>query len=224
MQKDFDYRLCAMRRAAAGRTRRQRQKRRRPATGAGPQQNPGTVPQTAVNLVAGAQSRRAVQRGGAIHLARRPACWARCPPARATRPAPATATGRQRATPARNIDAAMNLLAKAQYDEARAAFRAFADANPAGRSGAAGGLLGRRHRLCARRIMPSAARAFAEEIKKYPTSPRAPDSMLKLGQSLIALAQKRRLHHPCRAPGKYPTRRKTLLDQGEDAREKARCQ
>ena len=44
----------------------------------------------------------------------------------------------------------MNLLAKAQYDEASAAFRAYADANPDDhRSFAPGDLLGRQYRLCA---------------------------------------------------------------------------
>ena len=36
---------------------------------------------------------------------------------------------------------------------------------------------------------PSATRAFAEQIKKYPDSNRSPDSMLKLGQALIAQGQ-----------------------------------
>ena len=34
-------------------------------------------------------------------------------------------------------------------------------------------------------------KGFEEEIKKYPTSTRAPDSMLKLGQSMIAMGQKK---------------------------------
>ena len=33
-------------------------------------------------------------------------------------------------------------------------------------------------------------RAFAEVIKKYPKSPRAPDAMLKLAQSFMSLGQK----------------------------------
>ena len=86
------------------------------------------------------------------------------------------------------FDAAMNLLAKAQYDEARAAFRTFADNNP-------------KDALTPQAVYwvgdiayvqkdyGGAAQAFAEAIKKYPTSSRGPDSMLKLGQSLLALGQ-----------------------------------
>ena len=51
---------------------------------------------------------------------------------------------------ASQFDSAMNLLAKAQYAEASAAFRAYADSNPDdSRSGAPGDLLGGRYRLCA---------------------------------------------------------------------------
>jgi TolA-binding protein len=35
----------------------------------------------------------------------------------------------------------------------------------------------------------TASRSFAEQIKKYPDSIRSPDSMLKMGQSLIAQGQ-----------------------------------
>jgi TolA-binding protein len=36
----------------------------------------------------------------------------------------------------------------------------------------------------------SAARSFAEVIKKYPKSDRAPDAMLKLAQSFMGMGQK----------------------------------
>ena len=38
-------------------------------------------------------------------------------------------------------------------------------------------------------IIPARCSAFAEQIKKYPKSPRGPDSMLKLGQSLLAMGR-----------------------------------
>lgn len=117
---------------------------------------------------------------------------------------------------------AMNLLAKARYDEAAAAFRAFADAHP-------------RDALAPQAVYwvadiayvqkdyANASRGFAEVIKKYPDSARAPDSMLKLGQSLIAAGQK---PEGCTAlaalPAKYPKASKAVLDQGVDAR-KANC-
>ncbi len=121
------------------------------------------------------------------------------------------------------FDAAMNLLAKAQYDQARAAFRTYADSYP-------------KDDLTPQAVYwvgdiayvqkdyPNAARAFAEEIKKYGSSPRAPDSMLKLGQSLIALNQ---TAEGCTTLGalqsKYPQASKTVLDQAATARKAARC-
>ena len=112
----------------------------------------------------------------------------------------------------------MNLLAKAQYDEARASFRNFADANP-------------KDELTPQAVYwvgdiayvqkdyASAARAFAEEIKKYPTSTRAPDSMVKLGQSLVAMGQKK---EGCMTLGalasKYPTASKAVAAQAASAR------
>src|SRR6185437_2489850 len=70
----------------------------------------------------------------------------------------------------------------------------------------------------------SATRAFAEVIKKYPTSARAPDSMLKLGQALLASGRQK---EGCTAlaalPAKYPKAAKSLLAQGAEARRAAAC-
>jgi len=88
------------------------------------------------------------------------------------------------------FDAAMNLLAKAQYDEARAAFRSFADANPKDPL-ASQAVYWVGDIAYVQKDYGGAAQSFAEEIKKYPTSSRGPDSMLKLGQSLLALGQKK---------------------------------
>ena len=86
------------------------------------------------------------------------------------------------------FDSAMNLLAKAQYDEARAAFRAYADSH-AGDDMAAQAIYWVGDIDYVQKDYPSAARAFAESIKKYPQSSRGPDSMLKLGQSLLAMGK-----------------------------------
>ena len=83
----------------------------------------------------------------------------------------------------------MNLLAKAQYAEASAAFRAYADANPDDNDLAPQAIYWVGNIAYVQQDYAGAARAFAEQIKKYPNSPRAPDSMLKLGQSLIAMGQ-----------------------------------
>lgn len=86
-------------------------------------------------------------------------------------------------------DRAMNMLGQAQYAEASAAFRAYADANPDDRDLAPQAIYWIGDIAYVQHDYPSAARAFAEQIKKYPNASRSPDSMLKLGQSLIAEGQ-----------------------------------
>ena len=86
-------------------------------------------------------------------------------------------------------DRAMNLLAKAQYAEASAAFRSYADANPGDHDLSAQAIYWIGDIAYVQHDYPNATRAFAEQIKKYPDSPRSPDSMLKLGQSLLAEGQ-----------------------------------
>ncbi|HEY2886372.1 MAG TPA: tol-pal system protein YbgF [Rhizomicrobium sp.] len=117
---------------------------------------------------------------------------------------------------------AMNLLAKARYDEARAAFRSFADNHPKDDL-TPQAIFWIGDIAYVQRDYPGATRAFAEVIKKYPTSSRAPDSMLKLGQALIASGQKK---EGCTAlaalPAKYPHATAAVLAQGSEAR-KAVC-
>ncbi len=83
----------------------------------------------------------------------------------------------------------MNMLAKAQYAEASAAFRAYADANPDDKDLSAQAIYWIGDIAYVQHDYSTAARAFAEQIKKYPDSTRSPDSMLKLGQSLLAEGQ-----------------------------------
>ena len=120
------------------------------------------------------------------------------------------------------FSSAMNLLAKARYDEARAAFRSFADNHPKDDL-APQAIYWIGDIAYVQRDYPGATRAFAEVIKKYPTSSRAPDSMLKLGQALIASGQKK---EGCTAlaalPAKYPHATAAVLAQGSEAR-KAVC-
>ena len=116
------------------------------------------------------------------------------------------------------FDAAMNLLAKAQYDEARAAFRTFVDNNPKDPL-ASQAVYWVGDIAYVQKDYGGAAQAFAEEIKKYPTSPRGPDSMLKLGQSLLALGQKK---EGCLTLGaiksKYSQASASVLSQAASAR------
>jgi len=86
-------------------------------------------------------------------------------------------------------DRAMNLLAKAQYAEASAAFRSYADANPDDHDLSAQAIYWIGDIAYVQHDYPGATRAFAEQIKNYPDSSRSPDSMLKLGQSLLAEGQ-----------------------------------
>jgi len=87
-------------------------------------------------------------------------------------------------------DQAMNLMSRAQYSEASAAFRAYADANPGDADLAPQAIYWVGNISFIRQDYAPAARAFAEVIKKYPKSPRAPDAMLKLAQSFMSLGQK----------------------------------
>ena len=87
-------------------------------------------------------------------------------------------------------DQAMNLMSRAQYSEAQAAFRAYADANPDDNDLSPQALYWVGNISFIRQDYASAQRNFAEVIKKYPKSQRAPDAMLKLAQSFMSLGQK----------------------------------
>lgn len=219
MQKDFDYKLCTLSAQQLG------------ASADGNQtglpcdslSQPGAVPAPAD--MASTQSN--------IQLAPPPGVLGTLPagtPTPGARPnvsvntaaignAPLSAATAGRA----QFDAAMNLLAKAQYDEARSAFRSFADAYPkddlASQAVYWVGAI-----AYVQKDFPGAARSFAEEIKEYPSSPRAPESMLKLGQSLIAMNQKQ---EGCTTLGaissKYPKASKTIQREVEKSRREAHC-
>jgi tol-pal system protein YbgF len=104
------------------------------------------------------------------------------PPAAGTPPAPAGGSAQ--------YDQAMNLMGRAQYSEAAAAFRAYADANPDDTDLAPQAIYWVGNISFIRQDYAPAARTFAEVIKKYPKSSRAPDAMLKLAQSFMAMGQK----------------------------------
>lgn len=89
------------------------------------------------------------------------------------------------------FDQAMNLLGRMQYNEAKAAFRAYADANPDDADLSPQALYWIGHVDYIQRDYDGAQRAFAEEISKYPHAPRSPDSMLELGQTLLAMGKTR---------------------------------
>ncbi|MEJ0026885.1 MAG: tol-pal system protein YbgF [Rhizomicrobium sp.] len=218
-QKDFEYRLCALAAQQLGTATGQGDPNAIPCPGSGPAAGP------ALSMAPGApapamSAPMTVAPRGDSHLAPPPGVLGTLPAgsaAAAPGPGPGDDAARDQ------FSSAMNLLAKARYDDARAAFRAFADANPqSDLTPQAVYWVG--DIAYVQKDYDNATRAFAEVIKKYPTSVRAPDSMLKLGQALIAAGQKK---EGCTAlaalPAKYPKASKSLLAQGSDARKAAAC-
>jgi tol-pal system protein YbgF len=125
----------------------------------------------------------------------------------------------------RSYDQATNLLARNQLNEASAAFRAFADNNPDDPlAPQAVQWVGRI--AFNQNDYATAARTFAELIKKYPKSTVGPDSMVRLGQSLIAMGQK---NEGCTALSataikkQFPSASTAVLDQAAIERRNAAC-
>lgn len=112
----------------------------------------------------------------------------------------------------------LSLAGKGQYDEARAAFRTFADNNPRDPN-APQAIYWIGKIAYVEKDWPGATRAFAEVIKKYPDSPGAPESLLKLGQSLIANGEKK---DGCGALSalkkKYPNAPRNVIEQASSVR------
>ena len=124
---------------------------------------------------------------------------------------------------AASFDSAMKLLAQGRYSEAQAAFHSFAAANPTDPK-AAQAIYWDGSISYVQKDYASAARAFAEEIKTYPHAELAPQSMLRLGQSLLAMKQKQEgcttlaaLHI------KYPKASETVRREALASRRAAHC-
>ncbi|MBV8978484.1 MAG: tol-pal system protein YbgF [Alphaproteobacteria bacterium] len=148
------------------------------------------------------------------------------PPVRLTPPPGALGTlPAGRTAPAQGpppaFNAALDLLAHARYDEARAQFRAFADANPSD-DYAPQAVYWIGDIDYAQKDFAAAARAFVDVLKKYPASNRAPESMLKLGQSLIAMGQTKEGCKTLAAlNSQYPSASKTIAQQAAAERKTA---
>lgn len=216
-QKDFEYRLCALAAQQLGSTTGQGDANAVPCPGSAPVAGVVPPPQTAPSTIAPRSNPPTQSEPGTqTQLAPPPGVLGTLP---AGSPAAAPASDAAHA----QFSTAMNLLAKARYDEASAAFRSFADANPQNDL-APQAVYWVGDIAYVQKDYDSATRAFAEVIKKYPTSVRAPDSMLKLGQALLASGQKK---EGCTAlaalPAKYPKAAKSLLAQGAEARKAAAC-
>jgi tol-pal system protein YbgF len=140
-------------------------------------------------------------------------------PEGSTLPTPAPAPD-----PKRDFDTAMNLLSRAQYDDASDAFRKFAADNPEDERASAALYWTGDIAYSAKKDYAGAARDFAELLKKYPMAPRAPDSMLKLGLSLFELGQ---MNEGCAAlaalPAKYPQASPAIRTRATNERRDAMC-
>jgi tol-pal system protein YbgF len=214
MRKDFDYKLCALAAQQLGASADSGDDNSLPCNGSVQAGSPAPSAPTSAGP------------GESIHLAPPPGVLGTLPRSDlGNLPQQSAASPNQMASlDARpQFEAALNLLAKAQYDEARAAFRAVADAYPQD-SLAPQAIYWVGDIAYVQKDYAGAARAFAEELKKYPASPRAPESMLKLGQSLIAMDQKK---EGCRAlgtlPNEFPSASKSVTDQALAARKGAGC-
>lgn len=126
-------------------------------------------------------------------------------------------------SPRQQYDAAMELLSRAQYVEAQSAFRGFVVANPADElAGPAQYWVG--DISFTQKDYGGAAKSFADLLKRYAKTPRAPDAMLKLGLSLMELGQKK---EGCTTLGaiksKYPNANKAVLDRAAKRATEAQC-
>lgn len=157
---------------------------------------------------------------GVTHLAPPPGVLGTLPQSAALPPAPLAPTVPDTKA---QFDAALHLLAMSQYDQASGAFRSFADSYPKDPL-APQALYWLGDIAYVQKDYRGAAQAFLEELKKYPTSARGAESMLKLGQSLIAMNQK---SEGCAAlhalPGRFPSASKTVLAQAEALRKAGGC-
>lgn len=216
-KKDFEYRLCALSAQQLGAGQAQGDESAVPCPGSAPAMTSYNAAPPPANQTYYVDSTGA--RSGDTHLAPPPGVLGTLPAGRVASLGSAPPANPQTRA---QFDSALDLLAKARYDDARAAFRGFADANPDDPlTPQAVYWVG--DIAFVQKDYPNAAHAFAEQIKKYPSNSRGPDSMLKLGQSLIAMGQTK---EGCMTLGalstRYPNASKTVASQAAGER-KASC-
>jgi tol-pal system protein YbgF len=122
------------------------------------------------------------------------------------------------------FDAAMALLSRAQYVPARDALRSFIDNNPDDERIPAALYWSGDIAYSATKNYDEAARNFAELLKRYPASARAPEGMLKLGLVLMELGQTK---EGCAAlaalPAKYPAASPAIATRARNALRDNKC-
>lgn len=224
MKKDFDYKLCTLSAQQLGAAAAPG------APSALPCNGDNTTGAPAANIASPATG-EAPPATGVTHLAPPPGVLGTLPAGSAnTAPPPAPDTA---PPPGANqfasvdthaqFESAMGQMRAAQYDAASGALRNFADTYPKAPDAPAA-LYWVGDIAYVQKDFPTAARTFAESLKKYPAGQRAPESMLKLGQSLIAMNQKDEGCTALRALAvKYPKASQTVLTQAQAVRKAGGC-
>jgi tol-pal system protein YbgF len=128
------------------------------------------------------------------------------------------------ADPQAEFDAAMGLLTRAQYDRAQDSFRSIAANYPDTEIGGQALYWSADIAYSVDRNYQGAARGFAELLRQYPDTPRAPEGMLKLGLALFALGQKQEGCVTLAAlPRTYPNASATIANRARNERRDAEC-
>lgn len=215
-KKDFEYRLCtlsAQQLGAAGQAGDDQNQTALPCPGGGGVSMTYNAPPPPTQQQSVPQ-----QSQGQVHLAPPPGVLGTLPAGtKMASVAPATNPAAKS-----QFDSALDMLAKARYDDARSAFRGFADAHPDDPL-APQAIYWIGDIAYVQKDYISAAHAFGEQIQKYPTSTRSAGSMLKLGQSLIAMGQTKKGCMTLGAlPSQYPAAAKNITAEAA-AEQKSSC-
>ena len=118
---------------------------------------------------------------------------------------------------------ALGYLLQHDYERAEAALKKFVDQHSETElAGPALYWLGETY--FARDLFAKAASSYLDGLKRYPDNPKAPDSMLKLGMSLLPLGE---TGQACAAfkelPAKYPNASETIRQRARVESERAGC-
>lgn len=141
-----------------------------------------------------------------------------------TIPAGSTLPTPDNTDPRKQFDAAMALLARAKYDEASDAFRTFVDTHPDEDRAPDALYWSGDIAYSTKKDFPTAARDFAELLKKYPKAQRAPDGMLKLSLALFEMGQSKEACAAVAAlPAKYPDAPPGTLARAKSVRDEKKC-
>lgn len=138
-------------------------------------------------------------------------------------PADAVEAAEPAATPRQQYDAAVELLSRAQYAEAQSAFKSFVAANPKDDlTGPAQYWVG--EISFTQKDYKNAAVAFADVLKRFSKTPKAPEAMLKLGLSLFELNKKTEACTTLGAvKGRFPNAPKAVLDRAAKRFAESKC-